>query len=56
MKSDEICINCIGDLAVEKNLYITMMDYQDSVIFGVYDIENDLNGGEYVFFYANKYK
>jgi len=55
MKSSDVCLDCIADTAIENNLYINMMDYHGDVIFGVYDLENDLNGEEYVFYFANQY-
>lgn len=55
MKYDDICIDCMSNVAIENNLYINMMDYSDSVIFGVYDLESELNSEEYVFYFANKY-
>jgi len=51
---EDICLSCLSDLAIENDLIIKMMDYQESVIFLITDSESKINNEEYVFYFAVK--
>ena len=59
MKDEKnICINCIGDLAFEKKIFVG--EYEDpfdknTIIFSITDNEIGLKGEEYVYYFANRY-
>jgi len=51
-----ICINCIGDIAYDNNVVVSMNDYDErTIIFSVRDNEIGLKGEEYVYYFANRY-
>ena len=54
-----ICINCIGDLAFEKKIFVgTNEDLFDknTIIFSLIDDQEKINEEEYVFYFANRYE
>lgn len=56
MKQHEICISCLNNLAVEKDLYVDMNDYgENTVLFTVIDENSKIKGEGYRFYFANKY-
>jgi len=52
----DICVTCLEESAIENNLQIAMWDYDDAVIFSVVDLESELNGEVFEFYFANKYE
>jgi hypothetical protein len=52
---EDICITCLENWAVENDLYIKTMDYDDAVIFYITDKKIKIKNKPYVFKFANKY-
>lgn len=53
---NNICINCIGDIAFENNVFVSMNDYdENTIVFSIRDNEIGLKGEEYVYYFANRY-
>lgn len=51
----EICVSCIGDLAIEKNLVINLIDHDDDTkIYAITDFNSKLNNEPYTFNFAVK--
>jgi hypothetical protein len=59
MKNEDICLSCINDLAVDRDLFMDMRDYginKEDVIFTIIDRNSKINNEDYRFYFANKYK
>ena len=52
---EELCITCIEETTIEKQLIVNMRDYQDSIIFSITDYNQQINQKEFIFYFANKY-
>ena len=53
---EDICVNCLGKISEEEDIYIDMYDYnQTTIIFEIADPNSNINGGELRFTFANKY-
>ena len=55
---NNICINCLGDIAFDNKIYVTFSDDvfdEETVIFSIIDDEYKINGEDYFFYFANKY-
>lgn len=55
---ENICINCIGDLAFDNKIYVTFNDDpfdEETMIFSIIDDEYKINGEDYFFYFANRY-
>lgn len=52
---NEICVSCIYNYAVEEDLYVDMIEYDDSLIFVVRDENLKINGKYFLFVFVNKY-
>lgn len=56
LDKSNICINCIGDIAFENKIFVSMNDYtENEIIFSIIDDEIGLKGEEYVYYFANRY-
>lgn len=54
---NNICLSCLINLGIEKDLYINVDDYgSDSVIFTIQDMNSQLYKKPYEFVFANQYK
>jgi len=53
---NEICINCIYNLTIKNDLYIDMIEYDDSLIYVVRDENSKINDKYFIFVFANKYR
>lgn len=56
MENKDICLDCINDIAIKNNLYISMRDYDNDVMFGVFDLDNQVNEEDFAFYYVNQYE
>ncbi|MFA5856215.1 MAG: hypothetical protein WC867_02585 [Candidatus Pacearchaeota archaeon] len=59
LKTEDICLSCINDLAVDRDLFLDMRDYgvnKEDVIFTIIDRNSKINNEDYRFYFANKYK
>lgn len=60
MKEEKnICINCIGDLAFENKIFVSMNEDPfdaNTIIFTLIDDQEKINEEEYVFYFANRYE
>lgn len=57
LDKENICINCIGDIAYDNNLVVSINDYdENTIIFSIRDNKIGLKGEEYVYYFANRYE
>jgi len=52
----DVCISCLNDWANERDIYIDMYDYKESLVFMVTDPNSKINDKEFAFYFASKYK
>ncbi len=53
----DICLNCIQELADNNNLYVDMYDYKENVVvFVITDPQSKINEKDFEFQFANFYK
>lgn len=50
--SGGFCLNCLQKSIIEKNLYIEMSDYQDSVVISLIDKDYKIKGEDFRFYFA----
>jgi hypothetical protein len=56
LDKENICINCIGDVAFENKVIVSMNDYdENTIVFSITDNEIGLKGEEYTYYFANRY-
>jgi hypothetical protein len=56
---DNICINCLSDIAFENEIFISMNDDlfdEDTIIFEIIDDKIKLNEDPYRFYFAHRYR
>ncbi|MEK6872675.1 MAG: hypothetical protein AABW90_01520 [Nanoarchaeota archaeon] len=55
---ENICINCVSDLAFENKVFVSMNDDiydKNTIIFTIIDDQYKINGQDYRFYFANRY-
>lgn len=55
---ENICINCVSDLAFENKVFVSMNDDiydKNTIIFTLIDDQYKINGEDYRFYFANRY-
>ena len=56
LNHESICLSCILDVALENDLYVDMMDYDDETVIFIFRDENSkINNKTFEFVFANKY-
>jgi len=50
----DVCASCLNKWADEKNLYIDMYDYKESLVFAISDPQFKINQEKFIFYFANK--
>lgn len=53
---ESICLSCILDVALENDLYVNLMDYDEETVVFIFKDENSkINNETFKFVFANKY-
>ena len=54
---EDICLSCILDIALENDLYVDMLDYdEETLIFVIRDKTSKINEKDFEFIFANRYQ
>lgn len=54
---DAICVNCLSEISLEKEIYISFFDHpndEDTIIFELIDEDKKINGEDYRYYFAHR--